>query len=55
MRIAFEEIHNNFAYSSFIMQFKTMLDNLNKEYAQQLCLNIEKNIISEDPTYTDII
>lgn len=54
MRIAFEEIQNNFAYSSFIMQFKTMLHNLDKEYALELCLNIEKIIISEDSTYTDI-
>lgn len=42
IRITFGEIHNNFSYSNFIIQFKTTFDNLNKEYALKLCLNIEK-------------
>lgn len=43
MRITFEEIPNNFAYSVFSRHFKAMLDNLNKAYKLKLCLNIEKS------------
>lgn len=43
MRITFEEIPNNFAYSVFSRHFKAMLDKLNKAYKLKLCLNIEKS------------
>ena len=54
-RVLHVVISNNFAYLSFIMQVKRLLENLDKKYTLKLCLNVDNILIYEDSTYTDII
>lgn len=45
---------NDFAYSSFRMKLKRMLEHLGEEYKHTLCLNVDTIITSEDSTYTNM-